>query len=80
MRIPERVRAIELPQFDLLNDVAALWRARGADVITLGQALPGFAPPKPAPVEPLIEFAQKARELRERARQEAAQRRVVGEG
>ena len=45
MRIPERVRAIELPQFDVLNDVAASWRARGADVITLGQALPGFAPP-----------------------------------
>jgi aspartate/methionine/tyrosine aminotransferase len=45
MRIPDRVRSIELPQFDLLNDVAASWRARGADVITLGQALPGFAPP-----------------------------------
>jgi aspartate/methionine/tyrosine aminotransferase len=45
MRIPERVHAIEQPQFDLLNDVAAGWRARGADVITLGQALPGFAPP-----------------------------------
>jgi aminotransferase len=45
MRIPEHVRAIELPQFDVLNDVAASWRARGADVITLGQALPGFAPP-----------------------------------
>lgn len=48
MRIPERVRAIELPQFDVLNDVAARWRARGADVITLGQALPGFAPPEVA--------------------------------
>src|SRR5688572_28798574 len=48
MRIPERVRAIELPQFDVLNDVAASWRARGADVITLGQALPGFAPPAAA--------------------------------
>ena len=45
MRIPEHVRAIELPQFDVLNDVAARWRAKGADVITLGQALPGFAPP-----------------------------------
>ncbi|SRR6266540_2380579 len=45
MRIPERVRAIELPQFDVLNDIAASWRARGADVIGLGQALPGFAPP-----------------------------------
>jgi aspartate/methionine/tyrosine aminotransferase len=45
MRLPERVRAIEQPQFDLLNNVAARWRARGADVINLGQALPGFAPP-----------------------------------
>jgi aspartate/methionine/tyrosine aminotransferase len=45
MRIPERVHAIELPQFDRLNDVAAGWHARGADVISLGQALPGFAPP-----------------------------------
>ncbi len=48
MRVPERVRAIELPQFDVLNDVANRWRARGADVITLGQALPGFAPPASA--------------------------------
>jgi aspartate/methionine/tyrosine aminotransferase len=45
MRIPQRVRDIELPQFDLLNNIAASWRARGADVITLGQALPGFPPP-----------------------------------
>src|SRR5687768_4950602 len=48
MRIPDRVRAIELPQFDVLNDVAASWRTRGADVITLGQAVPGFAPPAAA--------------------------------
>jgi aspartate/methionine/tyrosine aminotransferase len=48
MRIPQRVRDIELPQFDLLNDVAATWRARGADVISLGQALPGFEPPRAA--------------------------------
>lgn len=48
MRIPARVRAIELPQFDVLNDVAASWRARGADVISLGQALPGFPPPAAA--------------------------------
>jgi aspartate/methionine/tyrosine aminotransferase len=45
MRIPQRVRDIELPQFDRLNDIAAKWRARGHDVITLGQALPGFDPP-----------------------------------
>jgi aspartate/methionine/tyrosine aminotransferase len=48
MRIPDRVRAIELPQFDVLNDIAANWRARGADVIPLGQALPGFEPPAAA--------------------------------
>jgi aminotransferase len=48
MRIPQRVRAIELPQFDVLNDIAASWRDRGADVITLGQALPGFLPPRAA--------------------------------
>ena len=48
MRIPRRVRDIELPQFDLLNDLAATWRARGADVISLGQALPGFDPPRAA--------------------------------
>src|SRR5687767_764506 len=45
MRIPRRVREIELPQFDLLNDLGDRWQARGADVIRLGQALPGFAPP-----------------------------------
>src|SRR5688500_6370423 len=45
MRIPRRVTEIELPQFDLLNEVAARWRARGADVVNLGQALPGFPPP-----------------------------------
>jgi aminotransferase len=48
MRIPQRVRAIELPQFDVLNDLAATWRAKGADVIALGQALPGFDPPPTA--------------------------------
>jgi aspartate/methionine/tyrosine aminotransferase len=45
VHIPPRVRAIELPQFDILNDIAAKWRAKGADVITLGQGLPGFEPP-----------------------------------
>jgi aminotransferase len=48
MRIPQRVRDIELPQFDLLNNIAAKWRDKGADVITLGQALPGFPPPATA--------------------------------
>jgi aspartate/methionine/tyrosine aminotransferase len=48
VKIPQRVRNIELPQFDVLNDIAARWRARGADVITLGQGLPGFDPPRTA--------------------------------
>ena len=49
----------------------------GQPLQPVGPSLPGFAPPKAAPVEPLIEFAQKKREERERARQEAAQRRQV---
>ena len=48
MHIPKRVRDIELPQFDILNDIAAKWRQKGADVITLGQGLPGFDPPRVA--------------------------------
>jgi aspartate/methionine/tyrosine aminotransferase len=48
VKIPKRVRDIELPQFDLLNEVAARWREKGADVITLGQGLPGFGPPRVA--------------------------------
>lgn len=46
MKVPARVRQVELPQFDLLNDIASSWRARGADVISLGQGLPGFDPPR----------------------------------
>ena len=49
----------------------------GQPLQPVGPSLPGFAPPQAAPVEPLIEFAQKRREERERARQEAAQRRQV---
>jgi hypothetical protein len=49
----------------------------GQPLQPVGPSLPGFPPPKAAPAEPLIEFAQRTRELRERARQEAAQRRVV---
>ena len=48
MKIPPRVRSIELPQFDVLNDLASKWRAKGKDVITLGQGLPGFDPPAAA--------------------------------
>lgn len=45
MRIPQRVRQIELPQFDVLKEIAGQWQARGKDVIGLGAALPGFDPP-----------------------------------
>jgi len=51
----------------------------GQPLEPVAPSLPGFAPPQAAPVEPLIEFAQKARELRERARQETT-RRVLAEG
>jgi molybdenum cofactor biosynthesis enzyme MoaA len=49
----------------------------GQPLQPVGPSLPGFAPAQAAPVEPLIEFAQKKREERERARQEAARRRQV---
>jgi len=42
----------------------------GRPLEPVGPSLPGFAPPQAAPVEPLIELAQKARELRERRRQQ----------
>jgi aspartate/methionine/tyrosine aminotransferase len=48
LRLPQRVLEIELPQFDVLNERAAHWRAKGADVINLGQAIPGFPPPPSA--------------------------------
>src|SRR5262249_37739149 len=46
----------------------------GQPLQPVAPSLPGFAPPEAAPVEPLIEFAQRQRELRERARQEGARR------
>jgi len=49
----------------------------GQPLQPVAPSLPGFAPPKAAPVEPLIEFAQRTRELREQARQEAAARRAA---
>src|SRR6185369_10141433 len=45
MHIPERVRRISLPQFDILNARAAALRRAGHQVISLGQALPAFGPP-----------------------------------
>ncbi len=49
----------------------------GQPLQPVAPSLPGFEPPRAAPVEPLLEFARKTREARERARQEAAQRRQV---
>jgi aminotransferase len=43
--IPPRVLEIRLAQFDALNSRAVELRALGHDVISLGQAIPGFAPP-----------------------------------
>ncbi len=48
IRIPARVAQIAPAQFDLLNARAAELRARGHEVISLGQALPGFGPPPAA--------------------------------
>ncbi len=48
IRIPARVRHISLARFDALNSRAAELRAQGHDVISLGQALPGFGPPRAA--------------------------------
>jgi aminotransferase len=46
--IPSRIAAIELPPFDPLNVRAAELRGQGHHVISLGQALPFFAPPEQA--------------------------------
>ena len=40
-----RIRSLELPPFDPLNQRAAELRAEGHSVISLGQAVPFFAPP-----------------------------------
>jgi aspartate/methionine/tyrosine aminotransferase len=48
VQIPSRVLEIELPPFDPLNIRAAALRAKGHDVISLGQALPFFPPPPSA--------------------------------
>ncbi len=45
---PSRIRGIELPPFDPLNRRAAELRAAGHHVISLGQAVPFFAPPAAA--------------------------------
>jgi aminotransferase len=44
----DRVRTLVLPPFDVLNHKAAALRRSGHDVISLGQAIPGFGPPPAA--------------------------------
>lgn len=46
--LSSRVKGLVLPPFDVLNQKAAALRRRGAPVISLGQALPGFPPPPSA--------------------------------
>ena len=48
LRLPKRTQEIAIPQIDVLNARAAALRAAGKDVISLGQALPGFPPPPAA--------------------------------
>ena len=43
-----RARALVLPPFDVINQQADALRAQGQDVISLGQAVPGFDPPAAA--------------------------------
>jgi aminotransferase len=53
--VSARVRGMVFPPFDVLNQKAAALRRQGHDVITLGQAVPGFGPPLSA-----IEAADRA--------------------
>jgi aspartate/methionine/tyrosine aminotransferase len=55
IRVPARVTDIAPAQFDLLNARAAELLAEGHEIISLGQALPGFGPPSAA-----IEAARRA--------------------
>ncbi len=48
LRIPERLVRLILPPFDVLNQKAAALRGSRHDVISLGQAVPGFGPPHAA--------------------------------
>ena len=47
-RVPARTASLTFPPFDVLNQKAANLRAEGHDVISLGQAVPGFGPPRSA--------------------------------
>jgi len=46
--VPPRTAHLVLPPFDVLNQKASQLRAEGHDVISLGQAVPGFGPPRVA--------------------------------
>ena len=48
--VSARANTLVLPPFDVLNEQAAALRRRGHNVISLGQAVPGFGPP-PAAIE-----------------------------
>ena len=64
-----------------LRPAAAAALRDGRPLEPVAPSLPGFAPPQPAPVEPLIELGQRAREARERRRLEfAKQGRAAGVG
>jgi len=47
-KVPARAASLILPPFDVLNQKAAALTAAGHDVISLGQAVPGFGPPQSA--------------------------------
>ena len=46
--VSSRVRGLAIPPFDVLNQKAAALRRQGHDIISLGQAMPGFGPPASA--------------------------------
>lgn len=47
-RVAARTSSLIFPPFDVLNQTAAKLRGGGHDVISLGQAVPGFGPPASA--------------------------------
>jgi aspartate/methionine/tyrosine aminotransferase len=53
--VSARVSSLLVPPFDVLNEKAAALRSQGHDIISLGQAVPGFGPPVSA-----IEAARRA--------------------
>jgi aspartate/methionine/tyrosine aminotransferase len=46
--IPRRLSGVSFPPFDVLNHRASALRLQGHNVISLGQAVPGFGPPPSA--------------------------------